>query len=149
MLVVMSDLLNTERIPEIWETDEEKGISIGQLKYSYLQIARQNFQGKIFTNKCTEKPIRVSKDGIMEWWRKSRKREHILSVKLLDFFLENGNFISENPDYLSRKKIQSASQFESICRINGKIYRVIITTRKAVYDIDKFRYFVIKNSETQ
>ena len=136
------------QIPEIWETEEEKGLSIGQLKYCYLQIARQRFQGKIFTNKDTEKPIRVSKDGIMEWWRKSRRREHIISIQLLDFFLENGMFIREGPDYLGRKKIQSASQFESICKIDGNLYKVIITTRKAIYDIDKLRYFVLKKSIT-
>jgi len=143
----MSGMINAEQVPEIWETEEDKRLSIGQLKFRYLQIARQKFQGRVFTNKDTEKPIRVSKDGIMEWWRKSRKREHILSVQLLDFFLENGNFVCENPDYLSRKKILNSSQFESICRVNGKLYKVIITTRMAIYDIDKLRYFVLKKSE--
>ena len=137
------------QIPEIWETDEEKGLSIGQLKYCYLQIARQRFRGKVFTNKDTEKPIRVSKDGIMEWWRKSRRREHIISVQLLDIFLENGIFIVENPDYLSRKKILSASQFKSICKINDKLFKVLITTRRAIYDIDKFRYYTLKEIEAK
>ena len=54
------------QIPEILETEEEKGLSIGQPKYNYLQIARQKFQGKVFTNKDTQNPIRVSRDGIME-----------------------------------------------------------------------------------
>jgi len=75
-------------IPEIWETEEEKCFSIGQLIYCYLQIAKQKFQGKVFINKETKKPIKVSKDGIMEWWRKSRKREHIVSVQSLDFSLK-------------------------------------------------------------
>jgi len=139
MLLVMA-----EQVPEIWETEEEKKLSIGQLKYRYLQIARQRFQGKVFTNKDTVKPIKVSKDGIMEWWRKSRRREHIISVQLLDYFLEYGNFIGENPDYLGRKKILSASQFESICKVNGKHYKVIITTRRAIFDIDKFRYYAFR-----
>jgi hypothetical protein len=134
-------------IPEIGETEEEKHLSIGQLKYCYLQIARQRFQGKVFTNKDTKKPIKVSKDGIMEWWRKSRRREHIISVQLLDFFLENGMFIGENPDYLGRKRIESSSQFEGVCKINGKMFRVLITTRKAIYDIDKFRYYTLKDIE--
>ena len=62
----------------------------------------------------------------------------------LDFFLENRKFIEENPDYLGRKKIISASQFESVCKVNGKLYKVIITTRRAIYDIDKFRYYALK-----
>ena len=135
-------------IPEIWEAEEEKILSIGKLKYRYLQIARQKYQGKVFINKDTQNPIKVSKDALMEWWRKSRKREHIISGQLLDFFLENGIFIGESPDYLSRKKIVSASKFESICKVNGKLYKVIITTRKAKYDIDKLRYFSLKDYET-
>jgi hypothetical protein len=138
--------LGETQIPEIWEPEEEKSLSIGQLKYCYLQIARQRFQGKIFTNKDTGKPIKVSKDGIMEWWRKSRRREHIISVQLLDFFLENGTFVEENPDYLGRKKIISASQFAGYCKINGKPYKVLITTRRAIYDIDKFRHFALKEA---
>jgi len=134
-------------IPEIWITEEEASLSIGQLKYCYLQIARQKFQGKVFTNKNTQNPIRVSRDGINEWWRKSRRREHIVSVQLLDFFLENGIFIEESPDYLGREKIKSSSQFESVCKINGKIFKALITTRRAIYDIDKLRYYTVKEIE--
>ena len=134
--------------PEIWETEEDKKLSIGQLKYNYLQIARQKFQGKVFVNKDTKRPIKVSKDGIMEWWRKSRRREHIISVQLLDFFLTNGIFIKESPDYLGRPKIISASQFKINCKINGKPFNVILTTRKAIYDIDKLRYFSLKDNGT-
>ena len=143
----MENRLDEAQIPEIWETEEEKSLTIGQLKYRYQQIAKNRFQGKVFINKDKNRPIRVSADGIMEWWRKSRKREHIISVQLLDFFLENGVFINENPDYLERRKIESASQFESICKINGKRYRVNLTTRKAIYDIYKFRYFSLKGNE--
>ena len=38
-----------DTIPEIGETEEDKHFSIGQLKHHYLQIARQKFQGKVFT----------------------------------------------------------------------------------------------------
>ena len=132
-------------IPEIWELEEEKSLSIGKLKYRYLQVARQKFQGKVFTSKDTQNPIRVSRDGIMEWWRKSRKREHIISVQVLDFFLENGIFIEESPDYKNRPEIEGASLFESACKVNGKSYKVIITIRKGVDDIAKFRYYTLKN----
>jgi hypothetical protein len=136
------------QILEIWETEEDKKFSIGQLKYRYLQIARQKIQGKKFINKDTKRLIKVSKDGIMEWWRKSRRREHIISVQLLDFFLENGTFIEESPDYFGRPKILSASQFESNCKINGKSFKVLLTTRKAIYDTDKLRYYSLKVDRT-
>ena len=134
-----------ESEPEIWETEEEKSLPIGQLKYRYRQFARKNFQGKIFTNKDTHKQIRVSADGIMEWWRKSRRREHIISMQLLDYFLENGIFIEENPDYKNRPEIESASLFESTCKVNGKPFRVILTIRKGIDDIAKLRYYTLKN----
>jgi len=129
---------------EIQETEEEKSLSIGQLKYYYLQIARQKFQGKVFTNKDTQSPIRVSRDGIMEWWRKSRKREHIISVQLLVFFLENGVFMGESPDYKNRPEIEGASEYESACKVNGKLFKVIIIVRKSVNNIAKFRYYTLK-----
>jgi len=132
-------------IHEIWETEEEKKLSIGQLKYFYLQIARQKFQGKVFINKDTQTPIRVSRNGIMEWWRKSRKREHIISVQLLDFFLENGIFLEETPDYKNRPEIEGASKYESACKVNGELFMVIITVRKGVNDIAKFRYYTLRN----
>jgi len=132
-------------IPEIWETEEEKSLAIGQLKYSYLMIATQKFQGKVFINKNTKNPIRVSRDGLMEWWRKSRKREHIISIQILDFFLENGVFIGESPDYKNTPEIEGASFFESACVVNGKSFKVIITIRKGVDDIAKFRYYTLKN----
>jgi len=138
-------MLDVANIPEIWETEEDKKFSIGQLKYHYLQIAKQRFQKKIFTNKDTQNPIRVSRDGLMEWWRKSRKREHIISVQLLDFFLENGIFIGENPDYKNRPEIEGVNQFESVCKVNGKSFKVIITVRKGINDIAKFRYYTLKN----
>jgi hypothetical protein len=133
------------QIPEIWETEEEKCFSIGRLKYLYLQIVRQKFQGKVFTNRDTLKTIRVSRDGIMEWWRKSRKREHIISVQILDFFLKNGKFIGKSPDYKNRPEIEGICQFESLCKVNGKLFTVIITTRKGVNDVEKFRYYILKD----
>jgi len=141
----MENQLVEIQIPEIWEKENEKILSVGQLKYNYLQFARQIFQGKIFKNKNTQNLIRVSRDGIMEWWRKSRKREHIISVQLLDYFLENGLFVEENPDYKKRPEIESASIYESECKINGKLFKVIITIRKGIDNIAKFRYYTLKN----
>jgi hypothetical protein len=80
MLIFVKNIPQQAQIPEIRETEEERALSIGQIKHRYLQLAKQNFQGNVFVNKNTGKPIRVSRDGIMEWWRKSRRREHIISI---------------------------------------------------------------------
>jgi hypothetical protein len=147
MLILVDNSLNEAGIPEVWETGEEKQLSIGQLKHRYLQLAKQNFQGKVFTNKDTGKPVRVSQDGLMEWWKKSRKREHIIAVKLLDIFLETGVFKSEAPDYQDRWAIEGANRFETECKVNGRPYTVHLVTRKAFNSPDKFRFFTLKDRE--
>ena len=137
-------MLKEAQVPEIWETDEDKKLTIGQLKYRYRQIAKEKFQGKVYINKNTDRQIKVSSDGIKEWWRKTRRREHIISVQLLDYFLENGIFIEEKPDYKNRPEIESASLFESLCIVNEKSYRAIITIRKGVDEMAKLRYYTLK-----
>ena len=119
IFIVVENEAHESQVPEIWEPEEEKSLSVGKLKYCYLQIARQRFQGKVFINKDTNNPIRVSRDGIMEWWRKSRKREHVISVQLLDYFLENGVFTGESPDYKNRPEIEGTSFLKAPARLMG------------------------------
>ena len=64
---------------------------------------------------------------------------------IIGFFLENGIFIRESPDYKNRPEIEGASLFESACKVNGELFRVIINVRKGVDDIAKFRYYTLKN----
>jgi hypothetical protein len=142
----MEDCLQSQEIVKIWETAEEKQLPLGQLKYSHLQFAKEHFQGHVFINQNTGRPIRVSKDGIMEWWKKARRREHIISIKLLNFFLENAALKKDNSDYKNRPEIERASLFECECLINNIQYQALITTRKAVTDIDKLRYYSIKKA---
>jgi hypothetical protein len=136
-------LLSTgqSKIYEISETDGEKILSIGQLKTSYKQYAKSNFQGNVYCNNDSGLLIKVSKDSIMEWYVKSRRREHIISIKMLDSILVNALFINTEPDIKKRSKIESASHFKYMGKINGELYNVLITTRKAVNDINKLRYY--------
>jgi hypothetical protein len=128
-------------IPEIAETDTEKLLPIGKLKTSYKQYAKFNFQGNVYCNNDSGLLIKVSKDSIMEWYVKSRRREHIISIKKLDSILANALFLDTEPDIKNRSKIESASHFKYMCKINGELYNVLITTRKAVNDINKLRYY--------
>jgi hypothetical protein len=79
----------------------------------YLQFAKQNFQGKGFKNQNTGKPIKVAGDSIREWWVKSRRREHIVSIQVLDVFPENSILLETNPDYRDRSYIESSSKLAS------------------------------------
>jgi hypothetical protein len=143
MLEFVDNRLPEDEIPEIWETEEEKKLSIGQLKYAYLQYAKQNFQGHEYLNKSAGRLIRVSQDGVMEWWRKSRRREHIISMKMLAHFLEAAIYKETEPDKQNRPEIESISHFETECKVNGKPYTLLITTRKPVDNIDKLRYYTL------
>jgi hypothetical protein len=136
-----------QEIPEIWETEEDKRLPLIGLKKKYLAYAKGHFQGHEFLNKNTGKMIKVSGDGIREWWVKSRRRAHIISIQILGYFLENGVLAEIQPDYKGRDYIESASRFHSGCVINDELYRVILTTRKSVDDIDKLRYYSLESTE--
>jgi hypothetical protein len=88
------------------ETDTEKVLSIHDLKQECFVYARKQFQGKKFTNKTMGREIIVSKDGLGEWKSKSKSREQILSVKILDKLLENSLFDHATEDKQGRKNIE-------------------------------------------
>jgi len=45
MLMFVNNM-DEAKTPEIWETEEEKELSVGQLKHHYLQLAKHNFLRK-------------------------------------------------------------------------------------------------------
>jgi hypothetical protein len=47
----------------------------------------------------------------------------------------------------NRPEIEGASQFESVCKVNGNLYKAVITIRKGIDDIAKFRYYTLKNMQ--
>ncbi|GHU92785.1 hypothetical protein FACS189479_02710 [Spirochaetia bacterium] len=120
----------------IIETNSEKALSDPDLKKECFKYARQSFQGKRFTNKETGREIIVSKDGLGEWKSKSKSREQILSIKILDQLLEKAVFSHSEPDKLNRKNIMGISYFDCWCSINGQVYNAVITIR----DIKNYGY---------
>jgi hypothetical protein len=126
MIKFVRNHLQEQKFPEILETEEENLLSLADLKKKYLDYAKIHFQGHEFLNKNTGRPIKVSSDGVREWWVKSRRREHVISIQILNFFLENGILIDINPDYKGMDYIEGASRFQSKCKISDRLYRVII-----------------------
>jgi hypothetical protein len=145
----VENILQEAHIPEVRETEEEQALSIGQLKHRYLQFAKQNFQGKEFKNKNTGRPIKIAGDSIREWWVKSRRREHIISIQILDIFLESSILLETKPDYRGRLYIESSSRFQCECKVNDCNYRVLLTTRKAMNDNDKLRYYSLESIKVE
>ena len=61
----MESSLNEVRIPEIWETEEDKGFSDKNLKTEYFKWALDNIRGKTFTNRSIR---RYLLPGIYRKW---------------------------------------------------------------------------------
>jgi len=83
---------------EINETEYEKTLSFEALRQDCLIFVQNNFQGKEFKNNTLGINIRVSRQGIGEWKMKSKSREQILSIKILDKMLINADFTHDAND---------------------------------------------------
>jgi len=141
--------LHEGQTPEIWETNEEKQLTIAALKKKYLIIAKNQFirnPPMTVLNKDTNWPITLSNRVISEWRIKSRTRERILSIQLLNTMIEEAKFIKTIEDTKNTKGIESVSYFENTCRINGKPFKINITVKKQkILD----RWFVYYYSATE
>jgi len=68
----------------IAENEREITLSIKELKRECLEYAQHNFQGKKYINVDTGREIQVSRQGLGEWKMKSKTREQVLSIRILD-----------------------------------------------------------------
>jgi len=137
MLVVM----------EIWETEEDKKLSTFDLKTKYKKYLQANFQGRQFLNRDIGISISISSDGIRQWVTKSRTREKIILVKVLDFLLENGKYEGQLiPDRKERAEIEHFIHLHHPIMINGVKYNVILKVIKPVNQPYKFYYCSLENA---
>jgi hypothetical protein len=129
----------------IKETEAEKALPDRELKAACLTFARANFQGRIFTNQETGRPIIVSSDGIGEWRNKTKSREQILSIKILDKLLENGHFDHDAPDEAGRPEIEGFSYYKTLCIINNTPFNAIISIRRVKNYGDKYYHHYLED----
>jgi len=120
-------------IPEIRETGEDKGLRVKKLKekytkYAYLHFIRQ--PPLVLLNRSTEWKIEVTTRVIREWWRKSRTRPRIIAIQLLDIMIETAILVKTGRDTKNTPGIESVSEFESRCIIDGKAHNVRIVVKK-------------------
>jgi len=128
----MADISGSQ-IPEIWETEEDKKLSDGNLKHKYFIFARNRFIRNppvVVLNKNTSWLIELSRRVISEWRIKSRTRERIISIQLLDTMIEGAKFLKTVKDVKNTHGIDSVSYFENRCYINGNLYKINITVKK-------------------
>ncbi|MDR1212011.1 MAG: hypothetical protein LBK40_07265 [Spirochaetaceae bacterium] len=129
----MENILNEAEIPEISETGEEKGLSDRDLQGKYISLAYSRFVRNppvLVVNHETNWLIELSSRVIKEWRAKSRTRERIISIQLLDTIIEKAKFLKTVKDAKNTPGIADVSYFESLCKINGRLFRINITVKR-------------------
>jgi hypothetical protein len=129
----------------IVETDTERDLSFDELRRECLNYAQRNFQGKTFINKATGREIQVSRQGIGEWKMKSKTREQVLSIKILDQLLEDAAFDHDAPDEKGRLNVDSFSYFKRLCVVNGTPFQAIITVKTTKDYGDRYYHHYLEN----
>ena len=149
ILIFVGQKQQNTPIPEIWETEEEKKLSIVALKKKYIAFARSRFicdPPKTVVNNDTGWTIEISNRVVNEWWGKSRTRERILAIQLLDVMIEDAQYIKTVVDNKNTPGIENVSYFVNSCKINGEHYEINITVKKMS---DKNRRFVYYYAATK
>jgi len=120
-------------IHEIWENEDDKSLSIKDLKEKYTEYARSSFIKNpplIVINSNTKWEIEITTRVVKEWWKKSRTRPRIISIQLLDKMIETANFVQTEKDRYNTPGIETVSEFENHCMINGDLYKIRIAVKQ-------------------
>lgn len=131
-------------IHEIWETEEEKELSTKDLKQKYFALARKQFNHNppvVVLNIDRNWSIELSRRVISEWRIKSRTRERIISIILLDKMIEGAKFLKSVEDTKGTFGIESVCYFENQCKINGKLFKINITIKQQKTPKRMFAYY--------
>jgi hypothetical protein len=131
-------------IPEIWENEEDKKLSTGNLKQKYFVLARKQFNRNppiVVINKDRNWSIELSRRVISEWRLKSRTRERIISIRLLDTMIEGAKFLKTVKDRKGTFGIENVSYFKNQCKINGKEFKINITIKQQKLPKRRFAYY--------
>jgi len=91
----------------------------------------------------------VSKDGLGEWRSKSKSREQVLSIKILDELLENGIFVRGAMDKYDRKNVETIFYFYSDCTINSQEYKAVLTIKRIKNYGDKYYHHYLQDKKTE
>jgi hypothetical protein len=144
MLVFVENIPCESQIPEIGETAEEKGLSLSALKKKYTTLARSRFIRAppiAAVNRVTNWPIELSNRVINEWWAKSRTRERIIAIQLLDVMIEGAAYLGTVKDDKNTPGIDTVSYFENYCTINSRPFKINITVKKTLNSNRRFAYY--------
>jgi len=120
-------------IPEIWETANDKVLSIKRLKEKYTEYARFHFiknPPMVVINNNTKWEIEITTRVVKEWWRKSRTRPRIISIQVLDRMIETADLVQTEKDRYDTPGIETVSEFINLCMIEGEPYKIRIMVKQ-------------------
>jgi hypothetical protein len=141
MLVFVETAL--QEIPEIRETEEEKGKPFIELRELYINYAKTHFQGKKYHNRGLDEDILVSRDGIDKLEGMLSFREQCLAVRLLDTFLLDSTVEGRESDRKKRWNVDEFIYLTCRCKINDKPYEVRTTVKRTVNNPLKLYGFIL------
>jgi hypothetical protein len=140
----MEDLLQNEKCI-ISENEREKSLTLNELRKECFDFAKYNFQGNKYVNINTGREIQVSRQGLGEWKMKSKTREQVFSIRILDQILMNAIFDHNAPDEKTRPNVDFFSYFNCRCIINNIPYIAIITTKRTKPYGDKYYHHYLES----
>lgn len=129
----------------ITETAEDKQLDTAALKEKYLAFAKKWFQGNSYHNADTDTDIRVSRDVLDEWQSKTKSREQILSMKVLDKLLETAVETNTVKDRRDRRNIESVKYFEAGLTVDDNTYKAHLTVREVQDNTNKVYHYYLED----
>ena len=131
----------------IEETQEEIALSTFDLKTKYKKYIQTHFQGRQYFNVNTEIWISVSSDFVNQWVKKSRTRERIILIQILDILLQNSVYDGLLvPDRKNRSEIEHYKHFYHRAQINGKKFKVVLKIVKPAKKNHKLYFYSLESA---
>jgi len=84
----------------------------------------------VIENDSTEWKIEITTQVIKEWRQKSRTRPRFLAICLFNEMVRTAVLVKTEKDKKGTRGIESVSEFENWCKIDGKLYKIRIVVKK-------------------
>jgi hypothetical protein len=133
MIIFVENKLQEAQILEIWETEDDKLLSVNKLREKYIAYARSHFikmPPLVIENQETKWKIEITTQVLKEWRQKSRTRKRIIAIQLLDTMLKTAILVKTGDDTRKTRNIVNVSEFENRCRIEGDMNKIRIIVKK-------------------
>ena len=91
---------------------------------------KNGFLLNLYDNHNTKWKIEITTQVLKEQRKKSRTRPRFLAIRLFDEMLKYAVLVKTENDKKGTRGIESVSEFENWCKIDGKFYKIRIIVKK-------------------